>query len=149
MADTRTQLEVEDWVRINWMREQYGQKFTRERVKLRSGGKFDFDAVSSDDTIVATISTSASITSGGKQGVGKMMKIRSDMLFLTMAEAKRRIVVLTEKDMFERCLSEVAGGRVPPEVEFALAVIPDDLRSRLIAAREQSSKEVRRSDADA
>ena len=78
-----------------------------------------------------------------------MMKIRSDMLFLTMAEAKRRIVVLTEKDMFERCLSEVAGGRVPPEVEFALAVIPDDLRSRLIAAREQSSKEVRRSDADA
>jgi hypothetical protein len=105
MADTRVQLEVEDWVRTNWMKETYGQKFGRERVKLRSGGKFDFDAVSSDDEIVATISTSASITSGGKHGVGKMMKIRSDMLFLTMADAKRRLVVLTEKDMFDKCLA--------------------------------------------
>jgi hypothetical protein len=142
MADTRVQLEVEDWVRTNWMKETYGQKFGRERVKLRSGGKFDFDAVSSDDEIVATISTSASITSGGKHGVGKMMKIRSDMLFLTMADAKRRLVVLTEKDMFDKCLAEVAGGRVPPEIEFALAEIPDELREKLKKARKASSDEV-------
>ena len=142
MADTRVQLEVEDWVRANWMRETYGQKFARERVKLRSGGYFDFDAVSGDDTIVASISTSASITSGGKNGVGKMMKIRSDMLFLSMIEAKRRIIVLTEKDMFDKCILETNGGRVPPEIEFALAVIPDDLREKLKKARDLSSKEV-------
>ena len=46
MADTRVQLEVEDWVRRNWMPEQYGIRFSRERLRLRSGGVFDFDAVS-------------------------------------------------------------------------------------------------------
>ena len=142
MADTRIQLEVEDWVRRNWMPVAFGRKFRRERLKLRSGGMFDFDAVCDQESIVATISTSSSLTSGGKHGVGKMMKLRSDMLFLLMAPAERRIVVLTEQDMYARCLSERDGGRVPPEIEFALAEIPDDLRTKLNRARSESSREV-------
>ena len=114
MADTRVQLEVEDWVRKHWIPAEYGKKFRRERLTLRSGGKFDFDAVCIDDEIVASISTSSSQTSGGKACAGKLMKLRSDMLFLLMAEAKRRIVVLTEQDMFDKCLAERDGGRVPP-----------------------------------
>ena len=142
MADTRIQLEVEDWVRTVWMRERFGQKFRRERLPLRSGGKFDFDAVSADEKVIATISTSSSLTSGGKHGVGKMMKLRSDMLFLIMAAAERRLVVLTEADMYKRCLAEVEGGRVPPEVEFVLAAIPAELRTRLEQAKAKSSAEV-------
>jgi hypothetical protein len=142
MADTRVQLEVEDWVRTAWMLEEFGQKFRRERLPLRSGGKFDFDAVSADERIIATISTSSSLTSGGKHGVGKMMKLRSDMLFLIMASAERRLVVLTEDDMYRRCLAESEGGRVPPEVEFVLAVIPQELRARLEKAKAMSSAEV-------
>jgi len=65
------------------------------------GGVFDFDAVSGDKNVVATISTSGAKTSGGKHAVGKILKIRSDMLFLTMVEAKHRVVVLTENDMYE------------------------------------------------
>src|SRR5271163_643988 len=99
MADTRIQLEVEDWVRRNWLASHLGQRFARERLPLRSGGVFDFDAVSEDHSIVATISTSGSKTAGGKHAVGKILKLRSDMLFLTMVEAKRRVVVLTENDM--------------------------------------------------
>jgi hypothetical protein len=55
MADTRVQLEVEDWVRRNWMDKKYGQQFSRDRVKLSSGGVFDFDAVSQDGKIAAAI----------------------------------------------------------------------------------------------
>jgi hypothetical protein len=65
MADTRVQLEVRDWVRRNWMPLKYGMKFSRERVRIRSGGVFDFDAVNDDNSIVATISTSGAKTSGG------------------------------------------------------------------------------------
>lgn len=143
MADTRIQIEVEDWVRRNWMPSHFGTKFSRERLSLRSGGVFDFDAVSEDHSIVATISTSGSKTSGGKYAVGKILKLRADMLFLTMVEARRRLVVLTERDMFDQCEKEVTGGRVPPEIEFACAVIPDELRSRLIAARLKASGESR------
>lgn len=142
MADTRVQLEVEDWVRKNWMPQFFGMKFVRERLTLRSGGVFDFDAVSSDETIVATVSTSGSKTASGKHAVGKLMKIRSDMLFLLMAPAERRIVVLTEQDMYDRCMKERESGRVPPEIEFICAEIPDELRLRLIDAKGESSREV-------
>lgn len=141
MADTRIQLEVEDWVRRNWMAQEYGTRFSRERLRLRSGGVFDFDAVSDDHSIVATISTSGSKTSGGKQAVGKILKLRSDMLFLTMVEAKQRVIVLTERDMCDYCVKEKAAGRIPPEIDFVRAIIPDDLRSRLVTARLKSSEE--------
>ena len=141
MADTRVQLEVEDWIRRNWMPIHFGTKFSRERVRVRSGGVFDFDAVSEDLSIVATISTSGSRTSAGKNAVGKILKLRSDMLFLTMVEAKRRVIVLTEKDMFDQLAREFAGGRVPNEIEFVLAAIPDELRTRLIAGRLKASGE--------
>ncbi|SRR6266446_7795743 len=141
MADTRIQLEVEDWVRRNWMPAQFGAKFSRERLRVRSGGVFDFDAVSEDHSIVATISTSGSKTSSGKNAVGKILKLRSDMLFLTMVEAERRVVVLTERDMLDQCQKESEGGRVPKEIEFVCSTIPEELRTRLIAARGKASGE--------
>ena len=72
MADTRVQLEVEDWVRREWLPLKYNQKFSRERLRLTAGGVFDFDAVSSDNTIVANISTSSGITSGGRNPAAKI-----------------------------------------------------------------------------
>jgi hypothetical protein len=120
---------------------QVGVRFSRERLQLRSGGVFDFDAVSEDRSIVATISTSGAKTSGGNYAVGKMLKLRSDMLFLTMVEAKRRIIVLTERDMCDQCEKEFAAGRVPKEIEFVCADIPVNLRERLIKGRERASGE--------
>jgi len=111
MADTRVQLEVEDWVRLHWMPAKFGQKFHHERVGLSAGGVFDFDAVSEDRNIVGTISTSGAKTASGKHAVGKLLKIRSDMLFLVMAKAQRRVVVLTERGTFDLCRKESEGGR--------------------------------------
>jgi hypothetical protein len=141
MADTRIQLEVEDWVRRNWMVSHFGMNFSRERPPIRSGGVFDFDALSEDHSVVATTSTSGSKTSGGKRAVGKILKPRSDMLFLTMVGAMRRLVVLTERDMCDQCEKEAKGGRVPPEIEFVCATILDELRLRLVAARLKASGE--------
>jgi hypothetical protein len=142
MADTRVQLEVEDWVRREWMPRKFCQQFLRERVKLSPGGVYDFDAVSGDRKIVAAITTSGAVTARGKHAVGKMLKIRSDMYFLLLAQADRRIVVLTEKDMYDRCMKEVAGGRVPRSIEFVHAEIPTDLEAKLRASRSTASDEV-------
>lgn len=143
MADTRTQAQVEDWVRKDWMPSKFGQQFRRERLRLSSGGVFDFDAVSADDRIVASISTSGGKTSGGKLGVGKLQKLRADMLFLTMVAADKRLIILTERDMYEVCLKENQGGRVPLGIEFHLADLPAELAAKLRAAKEQASREVR------
>ena len=48
MSDTRVQLEVEDWVLEHWMSEQFVRSFYRYRVKLCSGGVFDFVVVSEE-----------------------------------------------------------------------------------------------------
>ncbi len=110
MAESRIQLEVEDWVRRNWMPTQYGTKFSRERLRLRSGGLFDFDAVSEDHSIVATISTSGAKTLPGKNASGKVQKLRADMLFLTQVEAKRRIIVLTRTRHVHVMREGICGG---------------------------------------
>jgi hypothetical protein len=145
MPDTRVQLEVEDWVREHWMREQFGQSFYRNRLKLSSGGFFDFDAVSEDKSIAACISTSGGKTSSGKAAVGKLLKIRSDMLFLHLAAGlTRKLLILTEPDMHQVCLKEKSGGRAPLDIEFHLAPIPMELRGRLLFARAAASREVTR-----
>ena len=137
MADTRVQVMVADWVRCEWMLERYGQRFSREPVDLSSGGVSDFDAVSADATIVANISTS-----GSKPASGKMHRVRSDIYFLLLAKADRKLMLLTERDMYERWLSEVEGGRVPDSVEFVRVEIPDDLDLKLKASRRVASREV-------
>src|SRR2546425_1499464 len=127
MADTRVQVEVEDWIRREWMPKSLGQEFHRERLRLSSGGVFDFDAVSSDKKVAASISTSGASTSSGKRGVGKLMKIRSDMLFLLLTPVARRVIVLSEKDMYHLCLEEKEAGRSPTNIEFLHATLPRDL----------------------
>ena len=119
MADTRVQLEIEDWVRQHWMPREYGQEFSRERLRLSPGGVFDFDAVSHDKTFAATISTSGARTASGKLGVGKKMKIRSDIYFLLLSGVTRRLVVFTERDMHDEWVKERGAGRVPEDIEFA------------------------------
>ncbi|MGB9588163.1 MAG: hypothetical protein ACPL7O_08290 [Armatimonadota bacterium] len=89
MADTRVQLEIIDWVREKWMPEKFGCHFYRNRLSLTSGGVFDFDAVSQDRKIAACISTSGGKTARGKHAVGKLLKLRSEMLFLLLAKNRR------------------------------------------------------------
>jgi len=74
--------------------------------------------------------------------VGKLMKLRSDMLFLLLSEAPRKVMVLCESDMYTLCQRERESGRVPKEIEFVHAHLPDELAIRLIAARKLSSDEV-------
>lgn len=142
MADSRVQLQVEDWVRREWLPGQFNQYFRRERLCLTAGGFFDFDAVSVDNTIVANISTGSGITAGGKSPAGKLQKLRADMMFLLMAQATKRLIVLTEKDMYELCRKEKLNGRVPEEIDFLLAELPVVLAMALKEAKKKASAEV-------
>ena len=134
MADTRLQKnEIEEWVRDVWSRKRFGQRFVKRNVDLNSGGSFEFDAVSADGGIVAVISTSGTKTATRKRAPGKMNKIRSDILFLLLAKADRKLVVFTERDMYEWWNREDAKGRVPGGIEFKLVEIPEDLRAYLFS----------------
>ena len=64
------------------------------------------------------------------------------MLFLLMTQAEKRLIVLTEKDMYELCIREKSSGRIPLEIEFLHAELPADLVKSLRAAKLVASKEV-------
>ena len=116
MANTTVQGKVENWVRETWMPANLGQPFTKGRGRLSAGGEFEFDGISADGSTVACISTAKHKTSGGRNGMGKWFKLRSDMLYLVMAEdVGRRLLILTEPCMFEYYKAEQARGRVPRE----------------------------------
>jgi hypothetical protein len=142
LADSRTRLKIEKWIREVWLPQKYEQEFSAEHLQLSSGGYFDFDAVSADGTIVASISTSSARTRSGRRATGKIHKLRGDMLFLLMVQADKRIIVLSEKDMCDYLIKEKDNGRVPPEIEFVHASIPEDLKKELNAAKKIAAQEV-------
>lgn len=141
MADTTCQVECEDWVRREWMLGQFGEPFFRERVKLTSGGVFDFDAVNADCSVVASISTSSARTASGKLATGAVMKVRADMLFLVLAAPNQALLILTEKSMYDFFLKEASIGRVPPQIKFHHAPLPEELARKLVEAKHRSSYE--------
>jgi hypothetical protein len=142
MATTTCQLECEQWVRSIWLPHKFGQTFAAGRLPLDSGGQFEFDAISADGQIAASISTSCACTASGKRGAGKLSKIRADMLFLLMARVSRRLLVFSELDMYELCDSERRRGRVPHAIELHHAPLPPELSAMLATARAASSREV-------
>ena len=143
MADTTTQRDVEEWIREKWLRDRFRQKFEKKRVSLTSGGMFEFDGVSEDEKVVANISTSSLKTASGNWGSGKVNKIRSDIYFLVLASGvAKRLMLLTERDMFEACLLEQDHGRVPNCIQFRHVEISGDLDAELEESRRQASDEV-------
>jgi len=64
------------------------------------------------------------------------------MNFLLLAEAERRLVVLTEPDMFVQWSREREAGRVVRNSEFVMAELPADLRKRLEESKKEASEEV-------
>lgn len=145
MADSRIQAQAENWIRETWLPKHFNQSFHKERLRLSPGGLFEFDAVSHDKKLIASISTNGGITAPGRKATPKLNKVRSDILFLLLYEANRRLVLLTDKAMFNLCEQERANGRMPPQVEFIHAALPPDLEeqckvARQIAAQEQGYK---------
>ena len=145
MADSKAQRIAEEWVRETWLLERFNQPFQKRRLTLSSGGEFEFDAVSRDEGIVASISTNGGITAAGREAKPKLNKIRSDILFLILSSTNQRFVLLTDKAMFKLCEQERANGRMPPQIEFIYVPLPSALEeqcriARLVAAQEQGHK---------
>lgn len=72
-----------------------------------------------------------------------MMKLRPDMLFLVLAAPQRALLILTERNMYDLCLKERSIGRVPPQIEFFHASLPNDLAAKLVSAKQRGADEAR------
>jgi len=143
MADTRTQMEVVAWL-CGFLPEKYpGRSFSTARVKLSSGGTHEFNAVSRDREVIVSVITSDSRTSSGKLAVGKLTKVRADMFFLLLVDAKTKVLAFTQEDMYELCLKEKELGRIPEDIQLEPIHLPAELAERLAKSKKAASEEVR------
>ena len=124
--------EAEDYVRRVFLRERYGQRFSRERLCLSPGGMFDFDAVSEDEKIICCISTSVGVTSGGNPAVAKLSKMNADVLHLMLVPGeKKKIMAFTDADMATLLREEKENGRIPKDIEILVSNLPQDIHDGL------------------
>ena len=142
MADSKCQREAEVWIREVWLPAKFGQTFAKKRLVLEPGGQFEFDAVSSDALIAVSISTCGGVTNGGKKATPKLNKIRSDALFLLLADVGRRMIVFSCAKMYALCEAEIRARRFPRRIEILLAQVPSELEAALVEARLAAAREV-------
>jgi hypothetical protein len=116
MADSTVTIKIEDWVRNVWMKNAYGQSFSKKILVLNTGGNYEFDAVSEDNKIVGLISTSSAFTASGNRAPGPNRKIKADILYFTMIMAERKLLVFTEDNLYKEFVSEKKNGRIPCDI---------------------------------
>ena len=65
------------------------------------------------------------------------------MYFLLLAKASTKLLVVTEKDMYDVLLKENENGRMAESIEVLHAEVIPELALKLVEARNVASREVR------
>lgn len=133
---------VEPWVRDR-LRERYGHDFGPRVLPLEPGGSHEFDAVSSDGRIVASIKANSGLTSGGNHPTGKVATCLNEVYFLTLVDADERLLVLTNPN-FHAIFTRAAAGQIARGVKVELLELPSDMQRVVDGVTELASKEMSR-----
>jgi hypothetical protein len=86
--------EVEGFVRGE-LAGRYGQGFSSQTLRLRTGGQHEFDCVSGDGSIIASVKSASGRTARGKNPSGKIKDCLAELYYLSLVDAPIRILVLT------------------------------------------------------
>jgi hypothetical protein len=127
MANTRVlTVDVENFVRYQ-LELEYGQPFTKKKLRLNGcEGSHEFDAVSSDQKIVASVKSSTGRTSGNKNPSGKIAAAVAEMYFLSLVDTTKRLLVLTNLEFFE-ILTNTMMSRLGHGIEIIYYEMPEAL----------------------
>jgi len=146
MAKTTELREVELFVREELAKDYPGHTFLEKALPLhkKRDGTYAvhrFDAVSEDNTIVASIKSHSWLTSGGKSPGGKIGQIYQSLYFLSLVDAKTKLLILTDREAYEGFLV-VSNGKVAEGVEIKLCPLPPELQLLVTKVQQKASQEM-------
>jgi hypothetical protein len=141
MADT-TYLRrvVETYVRDQLSRE-FGQTFSATFLSLQPGGRHEFDAVSEDGGVVASIKAASGLTAGGRNPSGKIKDCIAELYYLSLVEAPIRRLVLTTPAFFAIFTKSTAGA-VARGIEVVCVPLPAEMQLEVNKVVLAASREV-------
>jgi hypothetical protein len=131
---------VEPWIRAQ-LEARYGQSFESKILRLQPGGGHEFDAVSEDGSVVASIKTSSGLTSGGNHPVGKVAACLNDIYYLSLIGAKVRLLILTNPE-FHSLFMKTSQGKIASGIEVELMALPLDIQVDVDAISKRASDEM-------
>jgi hypothetical protein len=133
---------VEPWVRGE-LSNRYGQQFEARVLTLAPGGTHEFDAVAADLSTVASIKASSGLTSGGNHPSGKVATCLNEVYYLTLVDARTRLLVLTNPqfhDIFLRAMT----GKIAAGIDVLLVPLPRQMQATVDGVTRQASDEMSR-----
>ena len=113
-------------------------------MNLTTGGTHEFDAVSYDKKIVAAIKTAGGMTIRKKNPSGKIKDSLSELYFLTLVQAPKKMLFLTSAE-FHGILSNFLKGRLAPGLELKSIQLPVEIQHQVEKIQQKASSEVSRS----
>ena len=145
---TELRTKVEPFIRKELEKSYPGHIFTEKGLPLRKkrDGTYaihKFDAVSENDTIVASIKSHTWLTSGGKLPSGKIGQIYQSLYFLSLVDAKTKLLIMTDREAYEGFLT-VSDGKVAEGIEIKFYPLPPDLQLLVTKVHQKASQEMSR-----
>ena len=133
--------EVEQYVRDTCLIQRFSnQHFSKQTLQLTTGGKHEFDAVSTDKSIIVGIKTNSGKTRGGKPPAGKYAELFQELYFLTLVRAPKKLLVLTNEEMFKAFLVK-SQGKVPADINITFCKLPLQIMDKVKSVQSDASVE--------
>lgn len=146
MSDTQgLKTRVEDEIRAGLAKE-FGQAFSKSKLpvgKKAKGGQAvrEFDAVSADGQVVASIKSSSWTTSGGNVPAAKINSFYAELYFFgRIGRRARKLLVFTEREALEG-FKKVCDGKKPEDVELIHRPLSSAIQRLVRSIREKASRE--------
>lgn len=141
MVNTRVlTVEVERHVR-EVLAARYDQPFAKRVLRLPSGGSHEFDAVSVDGMIVASVKSAGGRTASGKHPGGKVNGAIAELYFLSLITAPTRALVLTTPE-FHKIFTTTMAGKIADGIDVELVPLPPQLQAQVNRVQQLASLEV-------
>lgn len=143
---TELKTKVEPYVRKELEKLYLGHTFTEKPLPLRrkkdnTSAIHKFDAVSGDNTIVASIKSHSWLTSGGNLPSGKIAQIYRSLYFLSLADAKVKLLILTDREAYNGFLKE-SDGKLAEGVGIIFCPLQPELQATVYKVTEKARQEM-------
>jgi hypothetical protein len=132
--------EVEAYVRAR-LGDEFQQPFTADFLPLRPGGRHEFDAVSSDRSVVASVKSASGLTSGGRVPSAKIKDCVAELYYLSLIEAPVRRLILTTPAFFEIFVKRTQGA-VAEGIDVVCMPLPAEIQEQVDLVVREASREV-------
>ena len=143
MADTTyIKRMVEPYVRVELGRE-FGINFSSQELTLTTGGTHEFDAVSDDRKVVASIKSAGGKTARGKRPSGKIRNSEAELYYLTLVQSETKLLILTTPEFYD-IMSSRLEGRLASDITLKLIELPEEIQRQITQIQTKASAEVSR-----